>query len=1022
MIRFSLLLMLCGFYLLEVQAQNPAYEQLSQKLNQHIEAKDYQQALGQILSLQALESPSAQAEQELAANLAKILPGLNFEAQADSLKNLSQRLQTWLNKSPHLGLEHRLPVLNQLSNLLNVNSLHEESLQLSRLVIEQADKAGAKFDTEKYIALQTKGTALLYQGEYEEAIETYILIMPKLRAMTDQPENYIFCLNNLAILYETIGNQAQAEPLYLEAIEFAKALNATEDLILCTTNLSDLYRQMKRYKESLRYAQAAWELCKASNIKELDYSLISGVNLMDAHMMLGDYAAAKALEGELDRYLSKGMLKDMDSEPFLYLLKAKLCFHFKEQAQGRQYVAQGMKLYEQREGSHAAEFLQFSALFAEVLLEGKELKLAEEMLLEAFRKARFTEDNQLDFSWDSLNRYEYWASAHLMNELWSQLRQIRKLQWQNRLGDGGARELSDQAYQAFVRQGLARFSDLTRSLSFNEGKLEQLRRQIPFVEAGLDLAADLGSRQDWPEPAEALYKEAFSYAEQNKAVLLAQAQQGRRAQQMANLPDSVYQREQGLSLQHDALKKALSEAQEPAERAKLREQLNGLNSETELFMRQLKTQYPQYHALRYGHVLAKAEEIQTLIPPKAFFLEYFVGDSASFVFGLSRDKISLHRLPGASLNLLRQKIKDLRRALTDFEFILREPEANYQLYSSTAYWFYQNILEPALAQAPAGTEQLIIVSDGELGHLPFEVFLTQAPAGPSPYADLPYLLKAYRLSYNYSASLWRELMQRPGQSQSNRMLAFAAAYQGAADSSGLKLRAPWQQQMRQGLSPLPQALAEVQALSQRFKGEFVLGKTASEGHFKQIAGQYGLIHLAMHGLVSRHNPQLSALAFTEQGDSLHDNFLEVWEIARLNLQAELVVLSACETGYGKFEQGEGVLSLGRAFMQAGSPAVLMSLWQINDGSTAQIMADFYTNLQNGLAKDEALRQAQLRFLSQAEDAFAHPAYWGAFVQLGDYRPLKLAQKSAWSPLVYLGLAAAALGLLGFGLYRRRQRA
>jgi CHAT domain-containing protein len=174
----------------------------------------------------------------------------------------------------------------------------------------------------------------------------------------------------------------------------------------------------------------------------------------------------------------------------------------------------------------------------------------------------------------------------------------------------------------------------------------------------------------------------------------------------------------------------------------------------------------------------------------------------------------------------------------------------------------------------------------------------------------------------------------------------------------------------------------------------------------------------MHGILNKKLPQNSALAFTEQKDSSQDAFLYAYEISQLPIRADLIVLSACETGYGKFQQGEGVLSLGRSFFYAGAPSLVMSLWSINDQATQQIMQAFYQGLELGQSQTQALRQAKLHYLqhTQAQVEAAHPAFWAALQQVGADRPVALHRKalSGWWGLALLPL----LGLIWFWRYRR----
>jgi CHAT domain-containing protein len=222
---------------------------------------------------------------------------------------------------------------------------------------------------------------------------------------------------------------------------------------------------------------------------------------------------------------------------------------------------------------------------------------------------------------------------------------------------------------------------------------------------------------------------------------------------------------------------------------------------------------------------------------------------------------------------------------------------------------------------------------------------------------------------------------------------------------------------------LPAARAEVNALSKQFIGRFLLGTEATEALFKSEAGEYAIIHLAMHGLMNTQYPILSSLAFSENSDSFEDNFLQAYEISQLKLNAQLVVLSACETGYGKFLQGEGVISLARSFMYAGVPSLVVSLWQVNDISTSTIMRLFYKNLAKGMDKAAALQQAKLEYIGGGTgdaispiSAAAHPAFWAAFVQLGDSRPIKVHQQRSGSYFIWASAFVAASLLLFTVLY------
>ena len=174
------------------------------------------------------------------------------------------------------------------------------------------------------------------------------------------------------------------------------------------------------------------------------------------------------------------------------------------------------------------------------------------------------------------------------------------------------------------------------------------------------------------------------------------------------------------------------------------------------------------------------------------------------------------------------------------------------------------------------------------------------------FNKLPFLIRQFSISYHYSASLFVESMKKKKAPNMlfeplhpNQILAMAAHYDTALVESKLSMRLPTYQRIRPLLNPLPAARKEVEVLSENFKGIFAMDEMASESNFKASASDFGIIHLAMHGLLDNQAPILSSLAFTEDFDSTENNFLQAYEISKLNLNAKLVVLSACETGLWK---------------------------------------------------------------------------------------------------------------------------
>lgn len=372
-------------------------------------------------------------------------------------------------------------------------------------------------------------------------------------------------------------------------------------------------------------------------------------------------------------------------------------------------------------------------------------------------------------------------------------------------------------------------------------------------------------------------------------------------------------------------------------------------------------------------------ELQELSPDQNYvFLEYYVGDSSSCLWVVTGNDHRLFMLPGREklrpqIETIRFGIQDPRQDISDF----------FVNAASTLYDLLVKPAEPYLTKKSS----LIIIPDGILNYLPFEVLLTGETGNSQTrsYSDLPYLIRKYPVSYAQSASVLESIMsnqegRRKVKSADRKLMAFGdPAYEQGDNPSAL-----------QGgkLSRLEYSRQEIEKIAEFFKSgncEIYSGSSATEENIKgKNLRDFNYLHFATHGYINEDEPGLSSLVLTRDSLSAEDGLLQSSEIFNLNLNADLVVLSACQTGLGKLVRGEGMVGLTRAFMYAGTPSVLASLWSVSDMSTATLMGDFYRNLiTRKLNKTDALRRAQLAMLS--DNQFAHPFYWAPFIMIGDWR-------------------------------------
>jgi len=280
---------------------------------------------------------------------------------------------------------------------------------------------------------------------------------------------------------------------------------------------------------------------------------------------------------------------------------------------------------------------------------------------------------------------------------------------------------------------------------------------------------------------------------------------------------------------------------------------------------------------------------------------------------------------------------------------------------------------------------LTIIPDGTLNYLPFELLLTEDVDTTKPinWFDLPYLFKKVNINYQYSARL--AAMDRETNPKNNGVLAFAPKYKGYVSDD-------------RAFGNLIYNQRELESIKKYFPGEFYGGADADKKTFLEKASDFKVIHLASHAMADNENPELSSLFFTDINQDSTQSPLYPYEIQSTPLNADLVVLSACQSGTGKLHRGEGVFSLARNFIAAGAKSVVNSLWKVDDESTSRLMGYFYENLAKGQRKSEALRNAKLTFLENADAMTSHPYFWSGFVLIGDDSPIvKKSNKIWWIP-------------------------
>lgn len=455
--------------------------------------------------------------------------------------------------------------------------------------------------------------------------------------------------------------------------------------------------------------------------------------------------------------------------------------------------------------------------------------------------------------------------------------------------------------------------------------------------------------------------EALLYAERAKGRVLLEAVRNNRSDlQNIYTGSEKVEAEQLINRLSSVRQRIQSESDRDAKN-KLQNELDTVRRELVSFQERLATSHPEL-PLRAGPAqpLTPAS-LNTLVPANDLaYLEYVVTDDNVGLFILKRNGFTLgHQLKYISLP---SNADDLRQKVNEFHWALAERHPDYVPLGRA---LYQLLIEPAAAELQ-NIRTVCIIPDEFLWTLPFQA-LTNSSGN--------YVIQKHSVFYAPSLSVLNELaLRRRQQSSKESLIAFGNPV------------IPKSEELKQDVHPLPEAEAEVTAVAAAVRTEMkrvLVGRQADEKSFKALAPKYATIHLATHGVLDNKDPLNSLLLLTRtEGDLENDGLLRAREIIDMRLNADLAVLSACETGNGRLSPGEGVIGMSWAFFVAGARSVVVSQWRVNSASTSQLMKNFYEALaqqrdSNSRNKSQALREASLRLLKDRR--YRHPFYWAGFV-------------------------------------------
>ena len=500
-------------------------------------------------------------------------------------------------------------------------------------------------------------------------------------------------------------------------------------------------------------------------------------------------------------------------------------------------------------------------------------------------------------------------------------------------------------------------NEFYKDLSTNQSKLTWIARAHTTYGHAIEVALAKNDKE-----------KAFQYAEKAHAVLLWQSLSRQAARNLLSEADKE---------KMDDLNAQIRQANEQYRYGEITlDTLRKLERERDNLEAKFDKKYPDYAQRKYQVETTSISDIQANITDEhTAFIEYYRTDETLYIFTITKNGIQITQENAAGLangitdfvkNISSESRTETALLTSNTNTITRGGNINPQnfnldSYHKAAHKLYQQLI-PATVHSNEKINRLIIVPDREIGMLPFTALTTQATSG-NLNKNTPFLIKKYSINYLYSAGSYLQLQQKTA----NQKYCFA----GIAPVE-------YQVENSEKLIYSEEELNKIKTLHWQWNREILMREQATKAAFERIVKQgYRTIQVSTHAV------------FDEQGGRIifHDKIITQDEIDQLEINTHRLILSACETGVGTQNQGEGILSLGWNFAYKGVPSITMTHWSVNDNSTKNIMIEYHQNLHDGLPADQALRAAQITYLNDhtpSKKAFS-PYYWAGIFHTGNVR-------------------------------------
>jgi CHAT domain-containing protein/Tfp pilus assembly protein PilF len=900
---------------------------------------------------------------------------------------------------------------------------YNEALPIMRQVGDRRGEA---------VTLNNLGLAYESQGEMQKALEKFNESLPIRRAIGDR-SGEATTLNNIGMAYESQGEPQKALEKYNEALPIIRAVGDRNGEAVILNNIGAGYDSLGETQKALDKYNEALLLSRAIGDRAGESNTLSNIGVV--YRSLGE--AQKALEKLNEALLISREVVDRRGEATILNNIGMVYRSLGETQKALGKFNEALPI-RQEVGDRSGEAVTLDSIGVVYRSQGETQK-ALEKFNEALPIRRAVSDrNGEAVTLDNIGQV-YWSLGETQKALdkYNEALPLRR-EVSDRNGEAATllriarveqkRGNLTQARQT-VEQAVGLIESLRANIAGQKLRASYFASRHEFFESYIDVLMQMHKQN----PAGAFDVIALEVSERARARSLLELLKEARADIRQGVDSLLLERERSLRQRLNAKAAAqvrlLNRKHTPEQAVAAAKEIASITTEYEELQGKIRASSPRYAALTQPQSPNLSEIQQQVLDPETLLLEYSLGENASYLFVVSQTSLSSHQLPK------RIEIEAATRRLYELLTALQpqpgDTEAKYQARLEEAranYWpkakaLSQMLLGPVASQL--GKKRLAIVADGALQYIPFAALPAPSPGndeGRNSGAEPRPLFVEHEIvslpSASTLATLRRETAGRKPAEKSLAVLAdpvftdddtrvrrdvskagakekTRSADSDETDIVSLHMTRSGRETgvigAKGGFGRLLNTRREATAISalvperERMQAlDFEASRTTA---LRPELSEYRIVHFATHGMLNNIHPELSGLVLSlvDKEGRQQDGFLRLQDIYNLKLPAELVALSACQTGLGKEIRGEGLIGLTRGFMYAGAPRVVASLWKVDDRATSELMKRFYQGMlgPERLSAAAALRQAQLSIWKQRQ--WQAPYYWAAFVLQGEWK-------------------------------------